>query len=706
MQSWQRDLQTIFHAGTLAGLSDGQLLERIADHRGAGSEEGLEVESAFALLIERHGPMVLRVCRSVLGDPHEAEDAFQATFLVLLRQAGSIHKRESVGPWLHGVARRVAACARSAAARRRVHERRWFERRRDAMPSANLHDVDLTQTIHTELDRLPERYRAPIVLCDLEERSLDEAARQLGWPLGTVKSRLNRGRERLRDRLVCRGVTPGVAGLVLSGSAAIREAGAAMALSPALTQATAHLFGETGAVAVSSSASVLAVAKAMQRIILMSQMRMAAGALIVVGVTAVGIGALASGPRQAAPDDVPAKALAAKAVTQAEKTARKNDQKAAPTPKPRARREDGSHIETIDISGRATDPSGRPVAGAKVQAGLCDDPRRPAGGKSWSWTHLDATNAAPGDRRDFHGFYAMPEDLFTTRTGPDGTYQIDGLPREARLLTLIDPGPEYDANSEAIATTTKAVPDTRNLGYDAVLDRTFTAPREIEFFVKYGDTNQPARNATLRVKDPLGASPCGLDPSHPTPRRKLQGWLGSSRLRRRSPQEGRCERHRALLHTERRIAVLRGLIEVVAGLGLGHAVVDDVGLVETVERGRGIGVAVTVDVNLGLAIDLNHAVDSGLGELLLGELGEAADGVAVVELDQPDALGIAADGADGSPIAVRMTRPPLVVSMISSASVTLATATTGPLRSEVWMSMRPLPPRFCVRYSVSRVRLP
>ena len=130
--SWRRDLQTIFNAGTLAGLSDGQLLERIAVRRGVGRERAPEAESAFALLIERHGPMVLRVCRGVLGDPHEADDAFQATFLVLLRQAGSIRKRESVGPWLHGVAHRVAAGARSAAARRRADERRWFDRRQES----------------------------------------------------------------------------------------------------------------------------------------------------------------------------------------------------------------------------------------------------------------------------------------------------------------------------------------------------------------------------------------------------------------------------------------------------------------------------------------------------------------------------------------------------------------------------------------------
>ncbi len=623
--SWRRDLQTIFNAGTLAGLSDGQLLERIAARRGVDGEGDLEVESAFALLIERHGPMVLRVCRAALGDRHEAEDAFQATFLILLRQAGSIRKRESVGPWLHGVAHRVASTARSADVRRRTHETRWFLHRQEASPDrgAEPRDFDVSSTIHAELDRLPERYRAPIVLCDLEERSLDEAARQLGWPLGTVKSRLNRGRQQLRDRLVRRGVAPGVAGLVLSGLAATRSADAAIALSPALARATAHLLGETGRGAGGSFASVPALARAMQRSILMGQLKMTSVGLIIAGLTALGIGALASGLRLDARDDTSANAGVAKAVTQAEKT----EKKAAPAPKQEVRRREGSSIETIDISGRATDPSGRPVAGAtvyvidtnngryvddnpllstvvtghdgrftalgvplrvrrsqpsprpgvdescfqiagtargfglawhdeagyrptarprsgdartgvgepevfyqgepvvidlrfgppaslrgkvvddrgrplagaKVQAGLCDDPRRP-GGKSWSWTRLEATNAVPGNRRDFQGFYALPGDLFTTHTGPDGTYKIEGLPREARLLTVIDPGPEYDANSEDIATTTRAVPDARSLGYDAVLDHSFVAPRDLRFLIKYGDTNLPAPEVTLRVK--------------------------------------------------------------------------------------------------------------------------------------------------------------------------------------------------------------
>ncbi|MHB1559524.1 MAG: RNA polymerase sigma factor, partial [Isosphaeraceae bacterium] len=195
----RRDFETIFRTGTLAGLGDGELLERFA---AASSHPGEEAEAAFALLVDRHGAGVLRVCRGVLGDRHEAEDAFQATFLVLIRRAGAIRRKESVGAWLLGVAYRVASCARDASRRRRGLERRWLERRQDAgedpRGQESEPDIDLTAMIHAELGRLPENCRAAVVLCDLENRPVEEVARILGWPIGTVKSRLHRGRLRLR----------------------------------------------------------------------------------------------------------------------------------------------------------------------------------------------------------------------------------------------------------------------------------------------------------------------------------------------------------------------------------------------------------------------------------------------------------------------------------------------------------------------------
>ena len=133
-------------------------------------------------------------------------DAFQATFLVLARKGGSLWVRDSLGPWLHRVACRAATRARAGAARRRALELRLAERQ-----GGRTHDGDrddLAAVLHEELDRLPDRYRVPIVLCDLEGRTCEEAARHLGCPIGTIGSRLVRGRERLRDRLRRRGLAP------------------------------------------------------------------------------------------------------------------------------------------------------------------------------------------------------------------------------------------------------------------------------------------------------------------------------------------------------------------------------------------------------------------------------------------------------------------------------------------------------------------
>ena len=179
-----RGVGALCRAGTFAGMSDGQLLERFLAR---GGEAG---ELAFAVLVERHGPMVLRVCRAALGDRHDAEDAFQATFLALVRGAGAIRRRDSVAPWLHGAALRVAACARAAGARRRKHEGRVAARRHDS--ARDRAADDLGAVLHEEVGRLPARYRAAVLLCDLEGLSIAEAARHLGCPVGTVKSRVAR----------------------------------------------------------------------------------------------------------------------------------------------------------------------------------------------------------------------------------------------------------------------------------------------------------------------------------------------------------------------------------------------------------------------------------------------------------------------------------------------------------------------------------
>src|SRR5438105_2120404 len=177
-------------------LSDAELLERVRRRR---------VESAFAILLPRHGPMVLAVCRRILDNLHDAEDAFQATFLVLVRKAGSIRKCDSLASWLYGVAQRVAVKARARTARRRSQEGRAA-----AMPhqeqSNDMTWQDLRPILDEELAGLPEKYRAPLVLCCLESKTQEQAAAELGCPRTSLASRIARARHLLRERLARRGV--------------------------------------------------------------------------------------------------------------------------------------------------------------------------------------------------------------------------------------------------------------------------------------------------------------------------------------------------------------------------------------------------------------------------------------------------------------------------------------------------------------------
>jgi RNA polymerase sigma factor (sigma-70 family) len=163
-------------------------------------------QAAFRTLIDRHGPMVLAVCRSVLDESHDVEDAFQTTFLVLVQNAPTIRSGASLGPWLHRVALRVSQRARATAAQRRNREKR--RSRPESEPGQDLSEIVSRPVLHEELNRLPDRYRLPIVLCYLEGKTNEQAAAQLHWPVGTVKGRLWRARSQLRDRLSRRGLIP------------------------------------------------------------------------------------------------------------------------------------------------------------------------------------------------------------------------------------------------------------------------------------------------------------------------------------------------------------------------------------------------------------------------------------------------------------------------------------------------------------------
>jgi RNA polymerase sigma factor (sigma-70 family) len=210
-------------AGSTAGLPDTDLLECYLQGRD---------ESAFRVLVQRHGPTVLGVCRAVLGHAHDAEDAFQATFLVLARKAGSILRRDGLGSWLHGVAHRVALKARVAAARRRAVEARVAPPA-PASPGDDLSWGEVRALLHAELAALPVCFREPLLLCYLQGLTQEEAARRLGWTAATVKGRLQRGRHLLRRRLEKRGL-----GLAALGAAALTGQGLVAAVPPALVRAT------------------------------------------------------------------------------------------------------------------------------------------------------------------------------------------------------------------------------------------------------------------------------------------------------------------------------------------------------------------------------------------------------------------------------------------------------------------------------------
>jgi RNA polymerase sigma factor (sigma-70 family) len=195
-----RDLRTLFDGGTMGSWTDGQLVAEFLTGR-EGSEPALRV------LMERHGPMVLTVCRRILGDDDAAEDAFQATFLVLVRKAGSLRGRGALSNWIYGVALRVARKERTRTVRRRVVERRAGAGLPDR-PDEGPELMELRSVIDEEIARLPERYRAPVVLCYLEGLRHEDVAQRLGCPVGTVESRLSRARERLRARLTRRGLAP------------------------------------------------------------------------------------------------------------------------------------------------------------------------------------------------------------------------------------------------------------------------------------------------------------------------------------------------------------------------------------------------------------------------------------------------------------------------------------------------------------------
>lgn len=275
-----RQIRTLFGVGSLAGLDDDQLLELFLARR----DEAAEL--AFEVLVRRHGPMVLRVCRGVLNDSHAAEDALQATFLVLAHRAGEVRRRALLGNWLHGVAHRTALKARTGAARRRRHEQ-GAAALVSEVSTLDRGPDDLAPLLHEEVGRLPERYRAPVILCHLEGMTYDAAARSLRLSETTLRGRLARARRLLRDRLVHRGVS--LAALPWLGASPWWPPLAIPAerVEATVRSALQGLASET-VIAGTASATVARLAGEVLKEFAMAKVKVAAGIVLAVGVLAIG----------------------------------------------------------------------------------------------------------------------------------------------------------------------------------------------------------------------------------------------------------------------------------------------------------------------------------------------------------------------------------------------------------------------------------
>jgi RNA polymerase sigma factor (sigma-70 family) len=288
-----RSLRSAIRNGGQADLTDADLLSRFVEHKDA---------AAFEVLVWRHAALVLAVCRRVLRRPADVDDAFQATFLIFLQRAASVRQRETVATWLYRVAYRTALRAQRSAARRSTHERMAPPRPAVESPPANVAD-EVQPALDEELNRLPEKYRAPLVLHYLQGLNKEETARLLCCPVGTVSSRLHRGQEQLRRRLVRRGVTLTAAGL---GILLPREPAAALALSDRIRsflQAALAVAAGRDWLSAGVSAPVMALARSVLKRMLLSRLAPFAAVLLVfgaiVGSTAIVRGSISADPSRA-----------------------------------------------------------------------------------------------------------------------------------------------------------------------------------------------------------------------------------------------------------------------------------------------------------------------------------------------------------------------------------------------------------------------
>ncbi len=341
-----RLIQTLWDEGTVTSLDDAELLGRFL-------RRDQHAEAAFAALVERHAPMVLRVCRDVTGDIHHAQDAAQVTFLILAQRAGSVRRGEALANWLFGTARRVAARVLRDEVRRRRHEEHYartiHERRENGAATAD-REWDWAK-LYAELDRLPERYRVPIVLCDLEGLTHDQAAAALKCPPRTLETRLYRGRERLRRRLVRHGLMPAVG--VVRARFPLRLSRSPCPLpGPAPRPYAAMQLASGKAASAAAPPAVKSLVNEVNRSVLLARLKWIATLAVFLGLSAgltLAIARLTPG------------ALMQTTTRKSDAVAGTNQRAGTAAP---AR--PGPITTPITVRGRATDLDGKPVAGASI----------------------------------------------------------------------------------------------------------------------------------------------------------------------------------------------------------------------------------------------------------------------------------------------------------------------------------------------------
>ncbi len=346
-RSTLRQIDRLFQGGTVTGLDERQLLGRFVSDR---DESGLEA------LVDRHGPMVLGVCRRLLNNPADVDDAFQATFLILVRKARSLRDFHRLGPWLHGVAYRVAVRARADAVRRRALEHGGS--RPESEPEVRAPDrvavqAELRAALDEEIARLSSAHRSALVLCDLEGRSQQDAARFLGWSEGALRGRLARARRKLRDRLERRGIAPAL----LPATAPLLSDSVGLSVSSALIETTTRAGMATvlaGRAAPSTtrfiSTSVATLVQGVIHTMALSKVKVLVTIVVLAGVGLLAAGRLVRAARSAIENHAAPSIARTARLRQAQK----------------AGDEEPAKARGLDVSGRVRDGKGQPIAGAKV----------------------------------------------------------------------------------------------------------------------------------------------------------------------------------------------------------------------------------------------------------------------------------------------------------------------------------------------------